>query len=147
MKPSDTDLGMVTKAGIIDPAIAKAAFALKTGEVSQPIKGSFGTVLVKVGKIEPGQEKSFDEVKPQIKHVLAESEARNKIGTLRDKIEDERAAGSTLAEAGKKLGLKVRDDRRRRPRRQRARRQARAQSAEAAERGLRRLQHRCRRRQ
>ncbi len=108
LKPSDTDLGMVTKAGIIDPAIAKAAFALKTGEVSQPIKGSFGTVLVKVGKIEPGQEKSFDEVKPQIKHVLAESEARNKIGTLRDKIEDERAAGSTLAEAGKKLGLKVR---------------------------------------
>ena len=119
LKPSDTDLGMVTKAGIIDPAIAKAAFALKPGEVSQPIKGSFGTVLVTVGKIEPGQEKSFDEVKPQIKHAIAESEARNKIGDLRDKIEDERAAGSTLAEAGKKLGPQGAHDRRRRPRRQR----------------------------
>ena len=63
LKPSDTDLGMVTKAGVIDPAIAKAAFSLKSGEVSQPIKGTFGTVLVKVGKIEPGSEKSFDAVK------------------------------------------------------------------------------------
>ncbi len=109
LKPSDTDLGMETKAGIIDPAIAKAAFELKSGEVSQPIKGSFGTVLVKVGKIEPGQEKSFDEVKPQIKQALAESQARGKIGDLRDKIEDERAAGATLSEAGKKLGLKSRE--------------------------------------
>ncbi len=107
LKPSDTDLGMVTKAGIIDPAIAKVAFSLKSDELSQPVKGSFGTVLLKVGKIEPGSEKSFDEVKPQIKRTLAESAARNRIGDLRDKIEDERAAGSTLAEAGKKLGLKV----------------------------------------
>ena len=107
LKKSDTDLGLVTKAGIIDPGIAKAAFALKTGEISQPIKGSFGTVLVTVTKIEPGSERSFDEVKPQIKQAIAESEARGKIGDLRDKIEDERAAGSTLAEAGKKLGLKA----------------------------------------
>ena len=109
LKKSDTDLGMVTKAGIIDPAIAKAAFALKSGEVSQPIKGSFGTVLVTVGKIEAGSEKSFDQVKQEIKQMIAENEARDKIGDLRDKIEDERAAGSTLAEAGKKLGLKVRE--------------------------------------
>ena len=109
LKPSDTDLGMVTQAGVIDPAIGKAAFALKSGEVSQPIKGTFGSVLVTVGKIEPGSEKSFDSVKAEIKRTLAVSAARDKIGGLRDKIEDERAAGSTLAEAGKKLGLKVRE--------------------------------------
>jgi peptidyl-prolyl cis-trans isomerase D len=109
LKPADTSLGSVTQAGIIDPTIAKAAFALKSGEVSQPIKGRFGTVLVKVDKIEPGSEKSFDSVKAEIKHALAVSAARDKIGGLRDKIEDERAAGSTLGEAGKKLGLKVRE--------------------------------------
>ncbi|MEJ2431814.1 MAG: SurA N-terminal domain-containing protein [Pseudolabrys sp.] len=108
LKPADTDLGMVTKAGIIDQAIAKAAFSLKSGEVSQPVKGSFGTVLVKVGKIEPGKEKSFANVEKQIKQQIAEAQAREKIGNLRDKIEDERAAGSTLVEAGQKLGLKVR---------------------------------------
>src|SRR5262249_20170899 len=44
----DIDLGTVTKAGMIDRAVAEAAFALKEGEVSAPIKGRFGTVLVRV---------------------------------------------------------------------------------------------------
>jgi peptidyl-prolyl cis-trans isomerase D len=108
LKASDTDLGMVTKSAIIDAAIANAAFALKPNEVSQPIKGAFGTVLVTTGKIEPGAQKSYEEVTPQIKKQIAESRAKTQIDDLRDKIEDERAAGSTLAEAGAKLGLKAR---------------------------------------
>ncbi|HYC18099.1 MAG TPA: SurA N-terminal domain-containing protein [Pseudolabrys sp.] len=107
MKSSDTDLGMVAKADVIDPAVADAAFALKPGEISQPVKGQFGTVLLTVGKIEAGEEKSYEQVAGQIKKELAESRVRIEIGNLRDKIEDERAAGSTLAEAAKKLGLKA----------------------------------------
>jgi len=108
LKPSDTDLGMVTESAIIDPAVAKAAFALKSGEVSQPIKGEFGTVLVTVGKIEPGEMKTYEQVAPQIKQAIAETRARTQLGDLRDKIEDEKAGGATVAEAGKKLGLKTR---------------------------------------
>ena len=108
LKQSDIDVGTVTKAQVIDPAVADAAFALKSGEVSAPVKGRFGTVLTQVGKIEPGSQKTFEEMAPQIKRELAESRARTEIGTLRDKFEDERAAGSTLAEAAKKLGLKSR---------------------------------------
>ena len=107
LKASDTDLGMVTKAAIIDPAIGNAVFSLKPGEISQPIKGGFGTVLVTVGKIEPGSEKSYEAVAAEVKREIAEGQARNKVGELRDKVEDERAAGATLAEAGKKLGLKA----------------------------------------
>jgi peptidyl-prolyl cis-trans isomerase D len=105
LKASDIDVGMVTKSGIIDPAVADAAFALKSSEVSKPINGRFGTVLLEVGKIEPGSEKTYEQVAPQIKRELAESRAKTEIGTLRDKFEDERAAGATLAEAAKKLGL------------------------------------------
>ena len=108
LKDSDTDLGIVTKSDIIDPAVAEAAFALKSGEVSAPVKGRFGTVLVEVGKIEPGSQKTFDQVEPQIKREIAENRAKNDIGNLRDKFEDERAAGSTLAEAAKKLGFTAR---------------------------------------
>ncbi len=108
LKENDIDVGMVTKAGVIDPAVADAAFALKSGEVSTPIKGRFGTVLLQVEKIEPGNQKTFEEVAPQIKREIAESRAKTEIGNLRDKFEDERAAGSTLAEAAKKLGLKSR---------------------------------------
>ena len=106
LKASDTDLGLVEKSGIIDPAVAEAAFALKSGEVSQPIKGRFGVVLLTAGKIEPGEQKSYEDVAAQIKQQLAESRARTTISELRDKIEDERAGGATLAEAAKKLGVK-----------------------------------------
>ena len=107
VNPSDTVLGTVAKSDIIDPAVADAAFSLKPGETSQPIKGRFGTILLQVNKIEPGEEKTFDQMAAQIKTELAEGRAKSEIASLRDKIEDERAAGSTLAEAAKKLGLSV----------------------------------------
>ena len=106
LKESDTDLGMVAKSDIIDSAVADAAFSLKPGETSAPVKGRFGTVLLQVGKIEPGEEKTYEQVAAQIKREMAESRAKSEVGNLRDKIEDERAAGSTLAETAKKLGLK-----------------------------------------
>ena len=106
MKDSDTAVGLVTKTDIIDPAVAAAAFALKSGDVSAPVKGTFGTVLLQVGKIEPGTQKSYEDVADQIKRELAETRAKTEISNLRDKIEDERAAGSTLAETAKKLNLK-----------------------------------------
>lgn len=103
----DTNLGLVTKRDIIDPAVADAAFSLQAGQVSAPIKGTFGTVLVSVGKIEPGSQKTYEEVAQQIKQQLAEQRARNEINDLRDKIEDERAGGATLTETAKKLNLKA----------------------------------------
>jgi len=106
LKESDTDLGMVAKSDIIDSAVADAAFSLKPGETSAPVKGRFGTVLLQVGKIEPGEERTYEQVAAQIKREIAESRAKTEVGNLRDKIEDERAAGSTLAETAKKLGLK-----------------------------------------
>ena len=53
---------LLTKAAIIDQAVADAAFALKEDEVSAPVKGRFGTVLVRVVKIEPEQVRPFEEV-------------------------------------------------------------------------------------
>jgi peptidyl-prolyl cis-trans isomerase D len=106
LKESDIEVGTMTKSELIDPAVAEAAFALKSGEVSAPVKGNFGTVLLQVGKIEPGTQKTYEEVAAQIKREIAEARARTEIGNLRDKIEDERAGGATLAETAKKLALK-----------------------------------------
>jgi peptidyl-prolyl cis-trans isomerase D len=106
LKETDTDVGMVTKADIIDPAAAEAAFAMKSGDTSEPVKGQFGTLIMQVGKIEPGTQKAYDQVAAQIKRETAEARAKTELGTLRDKIEDERAAGSTLTETAKKLNLK-----------------------------------------
>jgi peptidyl-prolyl cis-trans isomerase D len=105
LNPSDVDLGLITKSAIIDPAIADAAFALPSGEVSQPVKGQFGVALVKIGKIEPGVTPTYESVAPQLKKELATERARVKVTEIQNKMEDERSGGSNVVEASQKLGL------------------------------------------
>ncbi|MGO9788931.1 MAG: peptidyl-prolyl cis-trans isomerase, partial [Solirubrobacteraceae bacterium] len=107
LKQSDIDLGTVPKSEIIDPAVADAAFSLKDGEVSAPVKGRFGAVLVTVLKIEPEQQKSFADVTLQIRNDIATERAKTEVQSLHDKIEDERAGGSTLEQAAQKAKLPV----------------------------------------
>ncbi|MGZ5828389.1 MAG: peptidyl-prolyl cis-trans isomerase [Xanthobacteraceae bacterium] len=108
LKDSDINLGSMTKAAIVDPAIAEAAFELKEGEISAPVKGRFGTALVRVTKIEPAITKSFTEVSSDIKQEIAADRARLEINKRRDKVEDELAGGARLDEAAQKAGTPVR---------------------------------------
>src|SRR3954471_11660480 len=105
LSASDTDLGSIAKSAIIDPAIADAAFALAPDDVSQPVQGRFGTVLVKVGKIEPGAQATYESVAPQLKREIAAERARAQVASLHDKMEDERGGGASVVEAAQKLGL------------------------------------------
>jgi peptidyl-prolyl cis-trans isomerase D len=105
LNPSDVDLGLITKSEIIDPATANAAFSLPSGEVSQPVQGKFGVALVKIGKIEPGVEPSYESVASNLKKEIATERARKSAAELRDKMEDERGGGASVVEAAQKLGL------------------------------------------
>jgi peptidyl-prolyl cis-trans isomerase D len=107
LKESDIDLGTVAKTAIIDPAVADAAFSLKQGEVSAPVSGRFGAVLVTVLKIEPEVVKPLDVVAPFIHNDLALERARTKVQEMHDQIEDARAGGASLEETAKKLNLSV----------------------------------------
>src|ERR1700754_2088141 len=102
---SDTDLGSIAKSAIIAPAIADAAFSLAPDDVSQPVQGRFGTVLVRVGKIEPGTEATYESVAPQLKREIRAERARAQAASLHDKMEDERGGGASVVEAAQKLGL------------------------------------------
>ena len=77
----DIDLGTVTKAGVIDRAVADAAFALKEGEVSAPVRAGSAPVLVQVLKIEPEQVRPFDQVAGELKQELATARAKTEILT------------------------------------------------------------------
>jgi peptidyl-prolyl cis-trans isomerase D len=105
LNPSDIDLGTIAKSAMIDPAIADAAFSLASGDVSQPVQGRFGTALVKVGKIEPGAQPSYESVAPHLKRETAIERARAQVAALHDKMEDERGGGASVVEAAQKLGL------------------------------------------
>lgn len=108
LKDSDVNLGLAPKAGIVDPAVADAAFALQPNAISDPIKGRFGIALVRVTKIEPGVVKPFADVEGELKHEIALQRARTEVAGIRDKIEDELASGARLDEAAKKLQLPYR---------------------------------------
>jgi len=105
LKESDIDLGTVPKSAIIDPTVADAAFALKQGEVSAPVQGKFGAVIVTVLGIAPGETKPLATVAPFIRADLALERAKSKVQDIHDKIEDARAGGATLEEAAQKLDL------------------------------------------
>jgi peptidyl-prolyl cis-trans isomerase D len=105
LNPGDTDLGLVTKSAILDPAVGDAAFTLPAGEISEPVQGRFGTALVKVDKIEPAVEPNYASIAADIKRELATERARAKVSELRDKMEDERGGGSSVVDAAQKLGL------------------------------------------
>jgi len=78
------------------------------GELSAPIAGRFGTALIRVLKIEPGSLKPFETVEAEIKNQIALDRARPELMDLRDKIEDDRAAGSHLDEIATKYKLTTR---------------------------------------
>ena len=107
VKDKDIDLGTVSKNEIIDPAVANVAFALKDGEVSAPVQGRFGAVIVTVNKIEPEEGKSLADVAPQIRKEIAADRAKADVRSLHEKIEDERAGGASLPQIAEKLKLTV----------------------------------------
>jgi peptidyl-prolyl cis-trans isomerase D len=102
------DLGTVTKADIIDPAVANAAFGLAEGGVSAPVTGRFGTVILRVQKIEPGSTKSFADVETDLKHDIALDRAKIEMNKTRDKVDEEFGGGARLDEIAAKLMIPLR---------------------------------------
>jgi peptidyl-prolyl cis-trans isomerase D len=107
VKEQDTDLGTVAKSGLIDAPVADAAFALKAGEVSAPVQGQFGAVIVTALKIEPEVIKTLADVTPQLRNDIALDRAKSQVRDIHDKIEDDRAGGATVQEAAAKQKLPV----------------------------------------
>jgi peptidyl-prolyl cis-trans isomerase D len=105
LSAADVNLGMVAKSAILDPEVANAAFSLPSGEVSQPVQGKFGIALVRIGKVAPGVEASYENAAAPLRVEIATERARNKVAELRDKMEDERGGGASVVEAAQKLGL------------------------------------------
>lgn len=103
---ADIDRGTIGKEGLLDPAIAEAAFALAKDTFSKPVEGALSTSIVRVGEITAATIKPFEEVKAGIRDDLLLERARRLIGELHDKIEDLRAAATPLKDIAAQLGLK-----------------------------------------
>ncbi|HUO22714.1 MAG TPA: peptidyl-prolyl cis-trans isomerase [Caulobacteraceae bacterium] len=93
------------KAGIADPKVADAAFALPEGKSSGPIQGQLGLAVVKVLKVTPGHQVSLDEARPKIEEEVKAEAAVNQAYALSQKYETAHDKGASFADAAKAAGV------------------------------------------
>ncbi|MEM9591805.1 MAG: SurA N-terminal domain-containing protein [Pseudomonadota bacterium] len=103
---SDIDLGVVAQKDLADSIVAEEVFKLEKDEVSKPITGKLGgVVLLRVTEIAPGKIPTYEEAKADIEADMVKERASGAIFDVHDKVEDELASGSTLEETAAKLKL------------------------------------------
>lgn len=82
------DLGFFAKSQMVPP-FADAAFSMKPGEISEPVKTQFGYHIIKVEDTTPAEKADFESVRPMIEKQLT---TQAKANAAREKIEKLRAA-------------------------------------------------------
>ncbi|MSS75380.1 MAG: peptidylprolyl isomerase [Methyloglobulus sp.] len=70
------DLGLFI-VGSMEKSFEEAASALKAGEVSKPVKSSFGYHLIKVTELVAGDVKAFESVKSEVTKAYQKAQAEN----------------------------------------------------------------------
>ncbi|MDD6088860.1 MAG: SurA N-terminal domain-containing protein [Desulfovibrionaceae bacterium] len=102
------DLGWFTRDRMVKP-FADAAFALKPGELSGPVRTQFGLHLILCEERAEAGITPFDEVKESIRRRIAEDEARGTLQDILEKIQVRVIGGASLEEAGAEQHLQVRN--------------------------------------
>jgi peptidyl-prolyl cis-trans isomerase D len=105
-KESDVNLGMVSRAQLIDPKIAEVAFTVDRDAISEVIEGRFATVLLRVIEISPGRTSTFEETKEKVRDKLATAKATTLLQEKVDLVEEGRNAGKTKKQIGEELKLR-----------------------------------------
>ena len=103
---NDTNLGLVTKEDL-DGELANTAFTADQGSINRPVASVFGYHLLLVEEIQPGEELTLGDVRPQIEETLRNEKAIDLVYDLVNQLEDTLGTGATLAEAAASINLSV----------------------------------------
>lgn len=104
---SGGDLGLFN-AGAMEKSFEEAVGKLKLGEVSEPVKSSFGYHLIKVTELVPGETKPFESVKADVEKAYRKSQAESVFYDSGEKLAEMSYENpDTLDTVAKALGLTV----------------------------------------
>ena len=79
------DLGFFGR-GVMDKAFEQAAYALKVGEVSEPVRSTFGFHIIKLEGIRGGQRKPFEQVRSEVERDIKRQQAEEKFYSEADTL-------------------------------------------------------------
>lgn len=101
------DLGWL-QSGVSDAAFDSALFALKKGEISEPVLSSEGYHIIQLRDVRESKEKTFEDVKAELAKSYLESERERLFGELASKVYDQsRTDLNSLDNAAKLAGVEV----------------------------------------
>ncbi len=103
---SGGDLGFAGK-GVYDSAFEKALFALKTDELSAPVKSSFGWHLIRLTDVQQGEVPSFEQLKAKLERELKEQKAEQRFVEAVKNLENLAFESGNLQQPAEELGLNV----------------------------------------
>jgi peptidyl-prolyl cis-trans isomerase D len=100
------DLGFFSRDKMV-PEFSEAAFSLKPGEVSAPVRTQFGWHLIKCEEVKPARNKELAEVKEEIQAKLEKTKADNDAYAKALAVYDKALNLRDLAQAAKESGVEV----------------------------------------
>lgn len=104
MEQAAVDLGSVTQEGLL-PDLANAVFAVDAGAVTAPVKSPLGWHILKAVSVEAGITNTLDEVRDDVRLIVAKERAIDALYDLSVRFEDAIGGGATLEEAGNEVGM------------------------------------------
>ena len=106
-KAQGGDLGWLKK-GDTDPAFDAALFAMKKGDVSEPVKSEAGYHIIQLRDLKEEKSKPFEQVKAELAKQYVENERATRYAEQAGKLTDESYSDpASLATPAKDLGLTV----------------------------------------
>ncbi len=81
-------LGFLSRTDIDNPAFISKLFAMKNGQISEPIKTKLGVQIVKLEAIMPSELKPFAEVKSQIENELKSQSAEKEFVKRAERLQE-----------------------------------------------------------
>lgn len=106
-KAAGGDLGWVAR-GAMAPAFETALFALKPGQVSDPVKTEFGWHVIQLRQVQTGTQQTFEQARDSLAKEYVETEREHSFNALTSKVVDAVLKNpSSLAPAAREAGVPV----------------------------------------